>query len=229
MKRVFIVLLLSLHGFGLHVFGQKPVMDLATLRDRCIPDAPIATLAAIVLTESGGNLYALQIDFPNALLRRWHMRPGTLRLARQPKDSAEALAWMQYLSSLDIFTDIGLMQVSTAEAQRRKIEPLTLFDPCTNLRIGWQILQEDYAIEVKHYGSGQAALAHAISRYNTGTSDGGIDNGYYARVQRALAGLSRQKEQRERVVRDTTCDRRLHIAILPPHQAVKYPGGNRHC
>ena len=196
MKRSFILVVLSLQAFGLHAFGQKPVTDLAALRDRCIPDAPISTLAAIVQTESGGNPYALQIDFPNALLRRWHMRPGTLRLARQPKDSSEALAWIEYLSNLDIFPDVGLMQVSTAEAQRRRIEPLTLFDPCTNLRIGWQILQEDYAIEVKHYGPGQAALAHAISRYNTGTSDGGINNGYYARVQRALDGLSRQKEQR---------------------------------
>ena len=196
MKRSFILLVLSLHAFGLHAFGQKPVTDLAALQDRCIPDAPISTLAAIIQTESGGNPYALQIDFPNALLRRWRMRRGTLRLARQPKDGAEALAWMQYLSSLGIFTDIGLMQVSTAEARRRKIEPVTLFDPCTNLRIGWQILQDDYAIEVQHYGPGQAALAHAISRYNTGTSDGGIDNRYYARVERALAGLSRQKEQR---------------------------------
>src|SRR5215468_3504987 len=196
MKRNFILLVLSLHAFGLHAFGQKPVMDLAALRDRCVPDAPLSTLAAIVETESGGNPYALQIDFPLVLLRRWHMRPGTLRLARQPKDNAEALAWMQYLSSFDIFTDIGLMQVSTAEARRRQIDPLTLFEPCTNLRIGWQILQDDYAIEVKHYGPGQTALEHAISRYNTGTSNGGIDNGYYARVQRALAGLSRQKEQR---------------------------------
>ena len=196
MKRSFILVVLSLQAFGLHAFGQKPVTDLAALRDRCIPDAPISTLAAIIQTESGGNPYALQIDFPNALLRRWHMRPGTLRLARQPKDGGEALAWMRYLSSRDIFTDIGLMQVSTAEAQRRKIEPLTLFDPCTNLRIGWQILQEDYAVEVQHYGPGQTALEHAISRYNTGTSNGGIENGYFARVQRALAGLSRQKEQR---------------------------------
>lgn len=194
MKRVFMLFVLSWPAFG-----QKPVMDLAALqglRDRCIPDAPISTLAAIVQTESGGNPFAIQIDFPNALLRRWHIRPGTLRLARQPKDRVEALAWMPYLSSLHIFTDIGLMQVSTAEAERRKIEPLTLFDPCTNLQVGWQILQDDYAIEVQHYGPGQAALAHAISRYNTGTSDGGIDNGYYARVQRALARLSGEKEQR---------------------------------
>jgi type IV secretion system protein VirB1 len=196
MTRVFILLVFTLHAFGFHVFGQKPFIDLGALRDRCIPDAPISTLAAIVQTESGGNPYALQIDFPNALLRRWHMRPGTLRLSRQPKDSTEAVAWMRYLSSFDILTDIGLMQISAAEAQRRQIDPLTLFEPCANLRIGWQILQGDYAIEVQHYGPGQAALEHAISRYNTGTSNGGIDNGYDARVQRALAGLSRQKEQR---------------------------------
>jgi type IV secretion system protein VirB1 len=199
MKRGFVLLVLSLHAFELHAFGQKPIMDLTALRDlrdRCIQDAPISTLAAIVQAESGGNPYALQIDFPNALLRRWRMRPGTLRLARQPKDSGEALAWMQYLSSFDIVTDIGLMQVSTAEALRRKIDPFTLFEPCTNLRIGWQILQDDYAIEVQHYGPGQTALEHALSRYNTGTPNGGIDNGYYARIQSALAGLSRQEEQR---------------------------------
>jgi type IV secretion system protein VirB1 len=199
MTRVFILLIFSLHAFGWLASGQAPVMDRAALRDlrdRCIPDAPISTLAAIVQTESGGIPYALQIDFPNALLRRWRLRPGTLRLARQPKDRTEAVLWMQYLSSFDIFIDIGLMQVSTAETQRRKIEPLTLFEPCANLRIGWQILQDDYAIEVKRYGPGQTALEHAISRYNTGTSNGGIQNGYVARVQRALAGLSRQKEQR---------------------------------
>ena len=76
MKRSFILLVLSFHAFGLHAFGQKPVTDLAALRDRCIPDAPISTLAAIIQTESGGNPDALQIDFPNALLRRWHMRLG---------------------------------------------------------------------------------------------------------------------------------------------------------
>jgi type IV secretion system protein VirB1 len=82
------------------------------------------------------------------------------------------------------------MQVSTAEAQRRGIMPESLprllFDPCFNLQVGWQILQDGYNIETKTYGPGQEALQHAISRYNTGDTQRGIDNGYLARVMAAL-------------------------------------------
>lgn len=170
--------------------------DLLSLRNQCLPQAPLSTLAAVVHAESGGKPNALQIDFPKALLRRWHMPPGTLRLARQPKDSAEAWAWVTYLASYDIYTDIGLMQVSTAEAQRRHIQPSSLLDPCTNLRVGWSILQDAYTVEARRFGEGQEALQHALSRYNTGNSQAGIDNGYYERVQKALAGLSRKEQQR---------------------------------
>jgi type IV secretion system protein VirB1 len=39
---------------------------------------------------------------------------------------------------------------------------------------------------MKTYGPGQEALQHAISRYNTGDTQRGIDNGYLARVMAAL-------------------------------------------
>jgi type IV secretion system protein VirB1 len=55
--------------------------------------------------------------------------------------------------------------------------------------VGWEILEEDYRIEVKTYGPGQEALQHAISRYNTGDSNRGIDNGYLARVLAARRAL----------------------------------------
>jgi type IV secretion system protein VirB1 len=61
-----------------------------------------------------------------------------------------------------------------------------LSDPCFNLRFGWQILDSAYQVEVKTYGPGQMALQHAISRYNTGDTQRGIDNGYLARVMAAL-------------------------------------------
>jgi type IV secretion system protein VirB1 len=99
------------------------------------------------------------------------------------------LDWLAYFQSYDIFVDLGLMQVSTAEAERRGISPESLLEPCTNLRVGWQILEDAYQIETKSYGPGQEALQHAISRYNTGDPQRGIVNGYLARVLAAVRRL----------------------------------------
>jgi type IV secretion system protein VirB1 len=109
-----------------------------------------------------------------------------LRLKRQPATQREALEWLGYFERRGIFVDVGLMQVSTAEARRRGISVESLLDPCSNLRAGWQILDSAYQIEVKIYGPGQGALQHAISRYNTGDTQRGIDSGYLARVMAAL-------------------------------------------
>jgi type IV secretion system protein VirB1 len=161
-------------------------LDVAALQSRCLPTVPLATLNAIIRVESGGNPNAMQIDFPRAILKRWHLPQGTLRLKRQPATQREALEWLDYFERRGIFVDVGLMQVSTAEAKRRGIPVESLFDPCSNLRTGWQILDSAYQLEIQTYGPGQKALQHAISRYNTGDTQRGIDNGYLARVMAAL-------------------------------------------
>ncbi len=163
--------------------------DIARLQSTCLPTAPLSTLRAVVQVESSGNPTAMQIDFPKALLRRWRLANGTLRLKRQPANQREALDWLGYFQSYDIFVDLGLMQVSTAEAKRRGISPESLLEPCTNLRVGWQILEDDYRLEEKTYGPGQEALQHAISRYNTGNTQQGIANGYLGRVLAAVRRL----------------------------------------
>jgi type IV secretion system protein VirB1 len=151
---------------------------------------PLTTLSAIIHVESAGNPNAMQIDFPRALLKRWHLPEGTLRLMRQPATQREALVWLNYFERHGIFVDLGLMQVSTAEARRRGLPaeslPRLLSDSCFNLRLGWQILDSAYQLEVKTYGPGQEALQHAISRYNTGDTQRGMDNGYLARIMVAL-------------------------------------------
>ena len=164
--------------------GQR--LDIAALQSRCLPAVPFTTLSAIISVESGGNPNAMQIDFPGALLKRWHLQEGTLRLERQPATEREALEWLKYFERRNISVDLGLMQVSTAEAHRRGLPPESLLDPCFNLRAGWQILDSAYQLETKTYGPGQEALQHAISRYNTGDTQRGIDNGYLARVMAAL-------------------------------------------
>jgi type IV secretion system protein VirB1 len=188
--RVLVVLFISLWLSNPCFAGTT---TLIYLRDRCAPTAPLSTLAAIISTESSGNPSAVQIDFPKALLRRWGLPPGTLRLQRQPKSVEEAGEWIVFLNANGVSVDVGLMQVSTDEAIRRHIAPELLLDPCTNLRTGWSILEDDYRIEVTRFGPGQVALQHALSRYNTGDTNKGIENGYLARV---TATLRRLKEKR---------------------------------
>ena len=161
-------------------------LDIAALQSRCLPTVPLTTLNAIIRVESGGNPNAMQIDFPRALLKQWHLPEGTLRLKRQPATQREALEWLDYFEHYGISVDLGLMQVSTAEAQHRGLSAESLLEPCFNLRAGGQILDSAYQLEIKTYGPGQEALQHAISRYNTGDNQRGIDNGYLARVMAAL-------------------------------------------
>jgi type IV secretion system protein VirB1 len=184
MKTFLVVTLLLLPPVAL---GQDT--DVIRLQSTCLPTAPLNTLRAVVQVESGGNPNAMQIDFPKGLLKRWRLAEGTLRLKRQPTNQREALDWLAYFQSYHIFVDLGLMQVSTAEAKRRGISPESLLEPCTNLRIGWQILEDAYQIEQKTYGPGQEALQHAISRYNTGDPQQGVANGYLARIFAALRRL----------------------------------------
>jgi len=183
-----ILISICLFCFAANVFGQ--LLDVAALQSRCLPTVPLTTLNAIIRVESGGNPNAMQIDFPKTLLKQWHLPEGTLRLKRQPATQREALEWLDYFERRGIFVDVGLMQVSTAEAKRRGIPveslPRLISDPCFNLRFGWQILDSAYQLEIQTYGPGQKALQHAISRYNTGDTQRGIDNGYLARVMAAL-------------------------------------------
>ncbi len=115
-------------------------LDIAALQSRCLPTAPLSTLNAIIRVESGGNPNAMQIDFPRALVKQWHLPEGTLRLKRQPATQREALEWLDYFERRGIFVDLGLMQVSTAEAQRRGLSVESRLDPSFNNRAGWQII-----------------------------------------------------------------------------------------
>jgi hypothetical protein len=85
-----------------------------------------------------------------------------------------------------ISVDLGLMQVSTAEAKRRHIRVADLLDTCTNVRVGWSILRENYTAVGPRYPDPQVALWHALSRYNTGDDNAGIRNGYLRHIMRCL-------------------------------------------
>jgi type IV secretion system protein VirB1 len=138
----------------------------------CAPHVAPSTMTAIVRTESGGQ--------PNAI--------GLKKLRYQPADQQQAVRWARWLQSHGYIFDAGLMQVNVRNWSKYGLTAETVFDPCTNLRVGAQILAENYHAASLRYGLGSRALAAALSAYNTGNFRDGFYNGYVQRVQRN-AGL----------------------------------------
>lgn len=141
----------------------------------CAPNVAPSTLHSIMSTESAGNEFAIGVN-------------GDERLARQPANQAEAIAWARWLLANGRSFGAGLMQVDTQNWKRFGLTPETVFDPCTNVRVGGYILTANYSRAMKVYGPGNKALLAAISAYNTGDFERGYSNGYVRKVL-AKAGV----------------------------------------
>jgi len=95
---------------------------------------------------------------------------------------AEARTWAHWLVQHGHSVSIGLMQISTRHARDLNLTADQLFDPCTNLRAGAQILKAEYRQAAAVRGKGQDALRHALSSYNSGSEILGFDNGDVSNV-----------------------------------------------
>jgi type IV secretion system protein VirB1 len=144
-------------------------MDLSALYTQCAPTVAPQTLAAIVRVESGGKPWVINVN-------------GDYALPRQPQSRAEAVREANRLIGLGYNIDIGLMQVNVKNLSLLNLSVEQVFDPCTNITAGAQILQDFYLKSVKSIGQGQASLRRAISAYNTGNFSKGFTNGYVAKV-----------------------------------------------
>lgn len=143
--------------------------DLPTLIQQCAPGVGPATMAAIIKVESGGNPYAININ-------------NGVRLQRTAQSQQEAISWAKWLISNGYNIDMGLTQVNSANMSRLQVSVEQLFEPCSNISAGAQILSANYVDAVKRDGPGQKAFLSAISAYNTGSQTRGFSNGYVARV-----------------------------------------------
>lgn len=140
-------------------------------------------MAAIVRVESGGDPLAIG---DNTARRSYH--PGN-------RASAEALA--RRLLDERHSLDLGMAQIDDVNFARFSVDARSIFDACTNLRVGAKILAGDYAIAKQRYGGGQIALRHAIGMYNTGQLDGGA--AYVNRVLDA-AGVPQEYDVGRRII-----------------------------
>lgn len=133
----------------------------------CAANIAPVTLDAIVAVESRGEPLAI---LDNATGRSYH-----------PRDQDEAIALARRLVAAGHRIDAGLMQVDSVNWPALGLDASRIFEPCTNIRAGGEILTADYAHAARTYGEGQAALKHALSAYNTGDFYRGFRNGYVAR------------------------------------------------
>lgn len=144
---------------------------LLALAQACAPMVSPATIEMIVRTESHGNPLAINVNGD--------------RLLRQPRTYNQAAQWAGWLVQHGYNIDAGLMQVNSSNWARLGLTPATVFEPCTNIRAGADVLSEGYARASSHFGAGQRALWAAVSAYNTGSLTAGFHNGYVDSAARA--------------------------------------------
>lgn len=145
---------------------------LLTLSLTCAPLVHPHTTLKLIKHESAGNPYAIGIN-------------GPYRLSPQPKSKAQAIATAKMLLAEGMSIDMGLTMINSKNLLHLGLTVESVFDPCTNLNAMQTVLTTAYNKAVKRQGQGQAALASALSEYNTGNTSSGIRNGYVASVYRA--------------------------------------------
>ncbi|MGO4746723.1 lytic transglycosylase domain-containing protein [Serratia quinivorans] len=140
---------------------------------QCAPDVAPDTLSRIVKTESGFNPWAIGVVG----------KP----LSRQPRTKEEALEAIRQLDKRNANFSIGLAQVNRQYFDVKDAE--TVFSPCTNLKMGADILKDCYSRALKNGDSEQQALRKSFSCYYSGNYTRGFkkENNGTSYVERVVA------------------------------------------
>jgi type IV secretion system protein VirB1 len=143
------------------------VTALVALASQCAPTVAPETVVAIVLTESSGDPFALNVN-------------GGRQPARKA-NAADAAATAQIYVAAGYSVDLGLGQINSRNMRWLGLTWETVFDPCTNIAALGFVLTSNYNA-VKAGRDPQSALRVALSMYNTGSQTRGFTNGYVAKV-----------------------------------------------
>jgi type IV secretion system protein VirB1 len=167
---------------SLEMNGRYSQDQMIVLFKSCAPNAALNTMLAVATTESGFHPYAISVNSPQKIASRFGLTNQAIELQRQPNSKREAVLWMRWLLKHRISVSVGLLQVNTDNVARFRLSPERLFDPCTNIAVGANLLAEAYAAQKQAAPNDPDALLHALSIYNSGTANFGLYNGYVDRV-----------------------------------------------
>jgi type IV secretion system protein VirB1 len=126
----------------------------------CAPAVDPVTMAAVVKQESGGQ--------------PWGINNNTTRKSATFESKAAAVAAAAAAISRGESVDMGLVQINSKNLPALGLSVEQVFDPCTNIAAGANILAAGY----ERTGS----LGGALSIYNTGRSDSKIGVAYAQKV-----------------------------------------------
>lgn len=166
-------LISSLSAVHAAVPGVAPEMEL--MLRQCAPNVHPETMAAVVRAESGGQQFAIADAGPTHL--PWSQRKSMVRSFYLPSVT-EAVTKAQSLIANGHTVSLGPAQINDRQLPRLGLSIEQVFEPCTNLRAGGQILGECYSRASKRYGAGPRALRAALSCYNSGDMERGDREGY---------------------------------------------------
>jgi type IV secretion system protein VirB1 len=141
----------------------------------CAPLIHPLTLGAIVAVESGGNPFAVSVNYPQAIQAQGLDLPD---LSTQPRSVAEASRLVEDLTRQGFSTSLGLAQISTEHLQEFSLSSVQLFDPCTNLRLAERILLRCKQQVAAAGPTATPTIARILSCYNSGNQTLGLHNGY---------------------------------------------------
>ena len=146
--------------------GPLSIVAALALAHQCAAAVAPETIVSIAETESGLNPLSIH---DNATGRSY-----------APASANEAIAIATDLTvSQHHSVDVGLMQINSANLAIANLDIANAFDACRSMDAGAHI----FSAAIHH------ALRAALSAYNTGDQQRGMDNGYVARVEAAATAL----------------------------------------
>ena len=147
------------------------MLDALTIQ-QCAPMVDQQLMMRVISVESSHNPYAIGVV--NA------------HLQRQPQNITEAKATAQFLENAGYNYSVGLAQINRSNFSRFNLNFDNVFDACTNLNAGGQILRE--CINRASAQGYQADITHkALSCYYSGQLNSAVGTQYANNV---LAKLS---------------------------------------
>jgi len=168
-------------------------ITLATLMMTCAPLIHPTTLRALIAVESGGNPFAVSINYPQALKSAGIDPPVVV----QPRSARVALDLTRELMARGFSTSVGLAQINIENVMGRDHRLSDLFDPCINLSLAQRVLVDCAAHQPEGIAP-SARLRRTLLCYNAGEGVTGVHNHYASDVLRAALGQVKRATQRMR-------------------------------